>query len=152
LPETLSTMSNGDQTVWVTGHSLGGALAVLAAVKLFVESRVDIAGLYTFGQPPLGTLGFCSELEKQLPARFFRFVDHTDAVSDVPIFSHVGEVRYFDTHGSMHLGEPPWHVVFGDYMRAPRLFGGLHMFAAHAKDRYRDLLVAQLSGEDKFQE
>ena len=96
--------------------------------------KLELAGLYTFGQPPVGTIRFCSKFEKQFPNRFFRFVNHTDAVSGTPILfrKHVGELRYFDTSGALWEGKPPWRVSFLDHVRAPAKFGGLSQFAAHS--------------------
>lgn len=38
--------------IWLTGHSLGGALACLALVKLISDKFTDqFGGLYTFGSP-----------------------------------------------------------------------------------------------------
>ena len=142
LPQKISEFRDRNQSIWVTGHSLGGALAVLATAKLLADDNLDIAGLYTFGQPPVGARGFCSNFENRLENRYFRFVNHTDAVSDVPIFfrEHVGEVRYFDTSGTLWEGEPPWRVGFLDQVRAPGKYGGLSQFTAHSMKNYIELI------------
>ncbi|MBI4735080.1 MAG: lipase family protein [candidate division NC10 bacterium] len=147
LPQRILEFCDEDQVIWVTGHSLGGALAVLTAAKLLVEHDLAIAGLYTFGQPPVGTGGFCTTFEKRFSNRLFRFVNHTDAVSDAPILfrEHVGEVRYFDTSGALWEGEPPWRVSLLDHMRAPAKFGGLAQFAAHSMKNYAELLAKRIS-------
>ena len=36
--------------VYVTGHSLGAAIAMLAAYELQYEEHIPVAGVYTFGQ------------------------------------------------------------------------------------------------------
>jgi hypothetical protein len=43
--------------VWITGHSLGGALAILCAYQ-FAKQRLPVAGVYTFGQPRVGNADF----------------------------------------------------------------------------------------------
>lgn len=147
LPQRVSEFCDRDQTIWITGHSLGGALAVLVAVKLLCENKLEIGGVYTFGQPSVGTVRFCSNFEKQFSTRLFRFVNHVDAVSDIPILflEHVGEVRYFDTSGTLWVGKPPWRVRRIDHIQAPVKFGGLALFAAHSMKNYVELLERQIS-------
>jgi triacylglycerol lipase len=66
------------QRVWLTGHSLGGALATLSAAHLGPEA---IQGLYTFGCPRVGDAAFASVL----PTRsYVRFVHRDDWVPTVP--------------------------------------------------------------------
>jgi hypothetical protein len=43
------------KVVWVTGHSLGGAMAMAFAYRAFHDDQLDPAGVITFGQPLLGT-------------------------------------------------------------------------------------------------
>jgi hypothetical protein len=77
--------------VFVTGHSLGGALAVLAAVE-FCRQSWNVAGVYTFGQPRVGNAAFVS-VYNHAPAGFphqlgeitFRVVNENDIVPRVPV-------------------------------------------------------------------
>ena len=144
LANRVLAMRRNNQPIWFTGHSLGGALAVLAAVKAHFENDLPIAGVYTFGQPPIGTASFCREFEKRRPFRLFRVINFTDAVSSAPIITlldHVGEVRYFDIKGKMWVGEPPWGVRLSDRVHAPRLHGGLSDFKAHLMESYVELIA-----------
>jgi triacylglycerol lipase len=72
--------------IFYGGHSLGAALATLAAARRPPEA------LYTFGSPRVGDSDFAAALS-QVPA--FRVVDGRDVVTEVPPeglgFSHVGE-------------------------------------------------------------
>src|SRR5438132_8264072 len=56
LPDRL--LNRGARTVWITGHSLGGAVAALCAAQAFFVSHVPIQGVYTFGQPRVGDSAF----------------------------------------------------------------------------------------------
>jgi triacylglycerol lipase len=150
-PELISVIHearDNDQRLWFTGHSLGGALAVLASIKAQFEDGLPVGGLYTFGQPPIGTTGFCMEFEKRCPYRLYRIINHTDAVSTMPMLTlleHVGDVRYFDLEGKMWDGEPPFRVSLSDHVNAPRVHGGMSDFKAHSIKGYIDLLTAHLS-------
>jgi Lipase (class 3) len=67
--------------VVITGHSLGGALAVVAASRLKAEAptvHVD-ASVYTFGQPKVGNDDFRKTFnEKVAPNGVYQFVNHMD--------------------------------------------------------------------------
>lgn len=72
--------------VWVTGHSLGAALATLAL------ANYPFSACYTFGSPRVGNQAFVDRLRDR---PMFRVVDEDDLVCKVPIesmgFRHVGE-------------------------------------------------------------
>lgn len=73
------------QLVWITGHSLGGALATIAAARLVREGVLgpdDIGGVYTFGQPRVGDLRFAEGYK--IGDRHFRIVRDNDVVTRVP--------------------------------------------------------------------
>lgn len=57
-----------DKELFLTGHSQGGALAVLAAAKLTTEGRIP-SGVYTFGAPRCGDEKFAA-LYKPRVTRF----------------------------------------------------------------------------------
>ena len=64
------------QAIWITGHSLGGAMALLAGISIGVLN--DFTGLYTFGQPTSGDSVFTSCIPLKQKERFFRFVNAND--------------------------------------------------------------------------
>lgn len=82
-----SALQEDHGPVWVTGHSLGAALASLACM------RYEFACCYTFGSPRVGNQAFADLLSK---SRIYRVVDDEDIVCKVPLesmgFTHVGEV------------------------------------------------------------
>ncbi|MBI3822047.1 MAG: lipase family protein [Planctomycetes bacterium] len=53
------------QRFWVTGHSLGGALAILAGMRLH-EEGVEVSGVYTFGAPAIGDSTFAGAYKPPL--------------------------------------------------------------------------------------
>lgn len=82
--------------LYITGHSLGGALATVATQILEWDSRFtdQIAACYTFGSPRVGN----DEYDSSIKSMFYRVVNTTDVVTIVPLllmgFVHVGDVRF----------------------------------------------------------
>uniref|UniRef100_A0A0N4ZLX3 Lipase_3 domain-containing protein n=1 Tax=Parastrongyloides trichosuri TaxID=131310 RepID=A0A0N4ZLX3_PARTI len=71
--------------VYITGHSLGGALAALAAIRTQIEgyrSSEDIT-LYTFGEPRVGSPKFAFEFDRLIP-KSWRVVHRLDIVPHLP--------------------------------------------------------------------
>lgn len=100
LENHIRALAAGGRTLWFTGHSLGGALAVLAADRYGNGGR-----LYTFGAPRVGD----AEFADRFGVTAYRVVNHRDIVSRVPpegIYRHVGEPRHIDKNGKLHGLEP----------------------------------------------
>ncbi|WP_157951108.1 lipase family protein, partial [Cyanothece sp. BG0011] len=73
------------QTVWFTGHSLGGAVAAFGAAACVVEDpTIIVHGVYTYGQPKVGGKLFAERFNQELGVKVFRFVNHNDIVPQVP--------------------------------------------------------------------
>lgn len=73
----------GIRHAWVTGHSLGGAMAVLCGIDLVRSGTVALRGVMTFGQPLLLGPGFAAEANRLLAGRHLRFVNEDDIVPRV---------------------------------------------------------------------
>ena len=72
------------RTVFFIGHSLGGALAPVAA-DLFLKGVIgEVGGVYTFGEPRVGGGTFSSAYNQVLGARTFRVVNEYDLVPHLP--------------------------------------------------------------------
>ena len=96
LESYLDEVGNEDgrrRSVWFTGHSLGAALATLAAARYG-----NVAGLYTFGSPRVGDRIFAAGFR----VNTYRFVNNDDLVTKVPLpgpYRHVGTMKYIDHPG-----------------------------------------------------
>jgi predicted lipase len=84
----------------VTGHSLGGALAVFAAVD--IKANIKTAGkvtLYTYGQPRVGNEVFSDFIFSLLDKSYVRVTHYDDTVAHVPPrisgFKHAGNELWF---------------------------------------------------------
>ena len=71
-----------DKPLFLTGHSMGGALAVLTACRLAEMKRPPVA-IYTFGAPRVGDRTFCAGYS--LPT--YRIVNRLDLVPEMPLAS-----------------------------------------------------------------
>ncbi len=149
--------------LWLCGHSLGGALATLCALRLRLK-RTNICGLYTFGSPRVVDANAGDYLASVLPNRIWRFVNNEDIVTRVPPasmgYDHLGRIRYFDNTGVMHKHMSYWRRfkdrVNSIEMRARERYRVLrHNYpdgvADHSMDRYIDRIVQNMTTDEKSQ-
>lgn len=92
------------QPLFFTGHSLGGALAILAASRAPLEPNVKEVAAYTFGSPRTGGEAFFDDYSPRLGDFTFRFIHGTDIVPTVPptllgFYRHVGKSVQCDSGG-----------------------------------------------------
>jgi subtilisin family serine protease/pimeloyl-ACP methyl ester carboxylesterase len=98
LADTIQTLKPQGKVIHLTGHSLGAALATIAACEL--RDSVSITGIYTFGQPRLGDQTTVDFFEREYPRSFQRFVFDDDLVTRIPPgYLHVGRLYHFDSNG-----------------------------------------------------
>jgi triacylglycerol lipase len=106
----IADLHDREQTVWFTGHSLGGALAMLAAAWMhFEDPNLSAQGVYTYGQPRTCNAALADAYDRALAGRTFRVVNNNDIVAQVPpepVFRHVKDIRYIDSAGKVHDSMP----------------------------------------------
>jgi len=93
LTKHLSEDKVNDKRIWITGHSLGGALCSLYAGML-IENNIDVYGIYTFASPRPGSPQFEKQLNKKVKGPHYRVVNDGDIVPHLPpepFFSHPGK-------------------------------------------------------------
>lgn len=135
-------IGGGEHEVVVTGHSLGGAISVLASYVIAKYLRdtqhpkPDVK-VYTFGMPRVGNASFRAAYEKMVP-NMFRVVNESDAVSHISIMggSHVGMEVDVDRHGNF-ICEP----MFIESVFRPTKGKG-SAIAHHSMKAYADSLNA----------
>jgi triacylglycerol lipase len=81
--------------LFFTGHSLGGALATIAAARAALDPETVATAVYTFGGPRVGGSAFSDDYTPMLGDRTYRLVHGGDIVPTVPPagggFLHVGQ-------------------------------------------------------------
>lgn len=137
------------RSLWITGHSLGGALATLAAAdRCFRGLPVD--GLYTYGSPRVLDFDAARHFEAIMGSRTFRFINNNDLVTRLPTgvrFKHVGKIRYFSDHGLLYEDMSHW-FRFKDRLRSARRHigrKGIDGISDHSIDDYIRLIKIRLN-------
>ncbi|MFD5752752.1 lipase family protein [Streptomyces sp. NPDC127033] len=101
----LGELRGNNQSVWFTGHSLGGALAMLAGARMHLEDpKLTADGVYTYGQPRTCDRILATAYNKGFGRRMYRFVNNNDIVPQLPpepVFAHVDALRHIDSHGKI---------------------------------------------------
>jgi len=89
--------------VYFCGHSLGGAMATIAATRYPLATA-----LFTFGSPRVGGKTFVDTC----CVPHYRFVNNNDLVAKVPPailgFKHDGVEMYLNSNGKLALGYTSW--------------------------------------------
>tara|TARA_R110000851_G_scaffold15212_3_gene50475 strand:+ start:242 stop:997 length:756 start_codon:yes stop_codon:yes gene_type:complete len=108
--DILAELEHNDQLkvrkdVYITGHSLGAAMATIAATRYQPEE------LFTFGSPRVGGHKFI----RNIKCPHLRFMNNNDIVCRIPPawlgFVHHGEMIYFNANG-VKQDKPTWSDLF----------------------------------------
>ena len=86
--------------VWFTGHSLGGAMAMICAGRCELDDiPIHPVQVVTFGAPRVGTKRYVTHADLDI----LRWVNNNDVVARVPPmwmgYQHAGKLRYLDADG-----------------------------------------------------
>lgn len=108
------------EALYFTGHSLGAAMATVAAAIVHQDPRYSairkvLRGVYTFGQPMVGDDEFTKNCEKDFGPMLFRHVYGVDVVTRMPAittgrFKHFGREYASSNSGWVENGTPA-HAV-----------------------------------------
>jgi triacylglycerol lipase len=137
------------QPLFVTGHSLGGALATLASARLKTFGY-DVQGLYTFGSPRVGDRDFFERFSATFPNNAFRFVNNNDVVTRVAPrsmgYKHVGQCLFFDADGRLHVEVDAWTKFLENVQGSMDNFlNDWGLVSDHDMAKYQNHLVLNMS-------
>ena len=94
--------------LYITGHSLGAAMATICASRM--EEYTPVVQLTTFGSPRVGTRKFVNNIAT--PHK--RFVNNNDIVTKVPLwlmgYKHHGDLQYINFYGNIRK-LTPWQAI-----------------------------------------
>ena len=94
--------ASSKKKLWVTGHSLGAAMATVVAARCTLKEGLhDVEELHTFGSPRVGWRKYC----KSLPITHYRWRNNNDIVTTVPPlfmgYKHHGTSMYINAYGKV---------------------------------------------------
>ena len=134
---------NSKLPVFVTGHSLGGAMATICCSRLEDEFNDELClFLYTYGSPRVGDKKFVDGL----CVPHVRFQNNNDVVCKIPFwvmgYRHHGDLQYINYYGNIR--KMSWWQRFKDSWRGRgkalkkfQLFDGMY---DHSITGYADKL------------
>ena len=113
VQSALDALPGSGALLYVTGHSLGAALATLCAHRLTAARGYPIQGVCNYGSPRVGNPDFAKNYQTALGPRTFRLVNNEDLVTRVPPravgYEHVGEMVYIDDTGRLQRDIGFWY-------------------------------------------
>ena len=142
LASVIRNRDTAHRRLFIVGHSLGGALAAIAARRLLREEpSAEIAGVYTFGMPRCGGEQFARAYEPLLGPKTYRFVHGDDAVPTLPPsnfgYRHVGRLMQCPqggTYRGVRLADAP--------SDEPRLLKSALAAIGHGFGMFEDIIFA----------
>jgi pimeloyl-ACP methyl ester carboxylesterase len=151
---TLALAERGTEPLLITGHSMGGALAVVAADHCLAENGVRATAIYTFGMPRVGDEDFAARYNDILGATTYRLVHGDDIVATVPPsrlgFRHVGRLISC-ARGGHFAPDQPTSECSNEPQFVGSLMSGLQqglrdLFALRLQPTFRDDALGRMSG------
>lgn len=143
---------DNNQSIWFCGHSLGAALATLAAAEYVLggnELDADaVKGIYTIGQPRVGNRAFAKGFDAVLADKCFRIVNNNDVVAKMPLpgiflkYTHVGQEFYIDSEGRLQGSISLWKKLLDQFRGVKNDFGdiGIDALEDHGSEGYVKLI------------
>lgn len=99
------------EALYLTGHSLGAAMAVIAAARIFTNEYAHwqplVRGVYTFGQPMVGDADFANHYSPKFGHMLHRHVYGYDLVPRLPPLS-VGRFQHFGQQRMAGASDTGW--------------------------------------------
>lgn len=103
--------AQGGEALWLTGHSMGAGLALIAAARLASEGFIP-QGVQVYGAPRVGDEDFARGFTQHIGSATVRHVNDNDVVARLPPedmgYRHVGGLVYYERDGARRYDEPDY--------------------------------------------
>jgi len=87
IVNVLNRRNVASKKLWITGHSLGSAMATLCAAYLKKAKNIEPFGIYVYASPHVGDANFVSQVNDMFPGgRFQRFDFIDDPITLLPAY------------------------------------------------------------------
>jgi hypothetical protein len=137
-PQIEKDLAQLKMPIFITGHSLGGALALVATI--FLKDQEYLSAAYTYGCPKIGNEQFANCL---LKVPVYRIVHRADMVPSVPLwimgYKSYGDLRYLSDDGKMCEGSEAVFKRLGASLNPLNFFSWI---PDHSIDQYIRILKA----------
>jgi triacylglycerol lipase len=150
-PRIEECLRANQRPVWFAGHSLGGAMATVCAVRCKLSSiSSNPRAIFSFGSPRVGDRRYVNFLS----VRHYRWVNNNDIVPRVPPrwlgYRHMGKEVYLNRHG--RISRLPaalrWHDSWRGFITSLRAWK-LDYLSDHSMKEYIRHIRAQYEEEKK---
>lgn len=131
-------IQQNQRPLWFTGHSMGGAMAAVCAVRCKLSTILSTPyAIFSYGAPRVGNRPYTSVLN----VKHYRWVNNNDIVPRIPPrwlgYRHMGQEIYLNRHGQISYLRS-WLRVRD---RILGLLSALHLrkidyFSDHSMDEY----------------
>jgi triacylglycerol lipase len=138
---------DNSRRVFLAGHSLGGALAILCGYRFQKVGGIAVQGVYSWGAPRVGNDDWASHFNTLMQGRCYRWVKGADFGAGLPdvnvvpgigrSYFHVGELNYIHQDGSVQLNLPDFDAA------------GPTRFHDHNMKRYLQKMMSELSNRER---
>lgn len=146
--QVLGSCPANAKKLYVVGHSLGGALATLAAPAVAAQAGTAVTA-YTFGSPKVGNPDFVNWYDAKVPTTY-RIQNSWDIIAPiVPVMTQMGRIGIIDfgEQGYEHVaGLCPLYISLLETAEA--IMKTQDFFYAHELVRYREGLKNYTSGAE----
>lgn len=142
------------KNIWITGHSLGGAMATLMAERFACAPLCQTpSAVFTYGSPRVGNRKFINHFNA-LSFTHHRWVNDGDIVTKVPfapLFYHCGIMHHINAEGTVTVNYERNNTI----QKMIRLFTGryfINNMLGDVKDHSSNLYTMYLHAAMKFSE